>query len=207
VDWFRSPDWDDTARADFEARLQRARPHSRGQYLAIKAQALGEAGRSDAAADLLRRALEEPDAPSFEVARVLEELGDLAAEQGDRAAAETWYRRLLAEHPDGNGTTDSVEISLAEVLLDRDTDSRGEAARLLDAWMARVDTKFTNQLFRWYLAALRLAEQQGDAIAARAAARAALELAAAEPQFSRHPDVGVVHIDEPTLRRLRSLAG
>jgi hypothetical protein len=30
-EWFRSPAWDKPARADFEARLARARPHNRQQ--------------------------------------------------------------------------------------------------------------------------------------------------------------------------------
>ncbi|MGO8956786.1 MAG: hypothetical protein ACLQFR_05360 [Streptosporangiaceae bacterium] len=39
-EWFRSPAWDESARADFEVRLSRARPHNRQQYLLIKALAL-----------------------------------------------------------------------------------------------------------------------------------------------------------------------
>ena len=40
VDWFRSPDWDEPARTAFEARLARARPRNRQQYLRIKGLAL-----------------------------------------------------------------------------------------------------------------------------------------------------------------------
>ncbi len=40
-------DWDEAARADFEARLARARPHNRQQYLRIKGLSLRAAGHAD----------------------------------------------------------------------------------------------------------------------------------------------------------------
>jgi hypothetical protein len=54
-DWFRSPAWDQAARAEFELRLARARDHNRPQYLRIKGLALREAGLVDAARVLWQR--------------------------------------------------------------------------------------------------------------------------------------------------------
>lgn len=59
TEWFRTSDWDDDARAEFEKRLGRARDHNRPQYLRIKALALRDAGDKQAAGSLLRRVLDE----------------------------------------------------------------------------------------------------------------------------------------------------
>jgi tetratricopeptide (TPR) repeat protein len=205
-DWFRSSAWDDHVRADFEARLARARARNRPQYLRIKALALRDAGQIDTAKTLLLRALDLPDAYAFEVASTLEHLGDLAAQQGDQDLAERYYRRILNEQPSLSGTTGDVEISLAELLLDsRREPERSEALKLLNAWLARPGLKFDNQLFRWHLALIRMAEQTGDRETVRRAATTALELADRGPQLPRHKDIGLVHADVATLRRLRKL--
>lgn len=47
-DWFRSPAWDEAARADFEARLGHARPGNWQQYLGIKGVSLRAAGNVEA---------------------------------------------------------------------------------------------------------------------------------------------------------------
>lgn len=67
----------------------------------------------------------------------MEHLGDSYAEE-DPAAAEVHFRGLLAEHPSLNGTSHPVEISLAELLIDKgDRPSTEEALALL--------TRFSNE--------------------------------------------------------------
>lgn len=63
-----------------------------------------------------------------------ESLADMGTQRGDRATAEQLYPRILDEQPSRSGTTGSVEISLAEVLLDSgNADARAEA---LNRWTA-----------------------------------------------------------------------
>lgn len=57
-EWFRSRAWDESAWADFEVRLSRARPHNRQQqYLRIKALALRDHGQIEASKGLFRRVI------------------------------------------------------------------------------------------------------------------------------------------------------
>lgn len=206
-DWFRAPAWDAASRDDFEKRLARARPHNRPQYLRIKALALRNAGEIQAAKTLLLRVLDQPGVYPFEVACTHELLGDLAAQQGDRQVAGNYYSLVLDEQPSLSGTTGTVEISLAELLLDGGAETdRTQALDLLNSWFARPGMKFDSQLFRWHLAIIRLAEQTGERETVRRAANTALELASRGPQLVRHKDVGLVHADDATLLRLRDLA-
>lgn len=206
-DWFRSPDWSTAARDDFEQRLRRARPANRAQYLRIKGLALAEADQVDGARELWLRVLDSTDElASVEKPGALEHLGDSYATE-DSSLAERYYRRLLTEHPTGNGTTVTQHIKLAEILLERrSAKDLDEAAELLSHWANETHLPFPNAHFRWQLAAIRLAELTGDRGAAREAARRALDLAARGPVFPRHRTVGVVHADQRTMKKLRRLA-
>jgi hypothetical protein len=206
-DWFRSPDWSPEAQRDFEARLRRARGHSRPQYLRIKGLALGGAGEAEGARQLWLRVLDSTEEfAELEYPGALEHLGDSYA-AGNPALAEHYYRRLLAEYPSLGGTTATQHIKLAELLLDRGTAGDvDEAADLLDDWAQSARVPFPNAHFRWQLAAIRVAEAKRDPDASRQAARTALSLAGLGPVFPRHKTVGVVHADKATLKRLRKLA-
>lgn len=56
-DWYRRTDWHEEIEADFEARLSRARPSSRAQYLSLQGYAL-IASRPEQAEALLQRAVD-----------------------------------------------------------------------------------------------------------------------------------------------------
>ena len=205
-DWFRSPDWSPDAQADFEARLRRAHAGNRAQYTRIKGIALRESGQLDAARGLWLRILENDLGHGFEQASTIEHLADSYLEQ-DPTTAEHYYRRLLAEHPELNGTTATAEISLAELLIDKgDAVNTEEALALLNSFLERATSQFPNVLFRWHLALIRIAQATGEKETVRRAARTALDLAGREPVFPRHKTVGVVHADNWTLKRLRKLA-
>jgi predicted Zn-dependent protease len=206
-EWFRSPAWDEAALADFEGRLARARPHNRQQYLRIKGISLRAAGQLDAARELLERAADFPEGYLHETVAAWETMADMAAERGDRVAAEQLYRRILAEQPSLSGTSGNVEISLAELLLDTGRPgARDEASALLNSWIGRKQLKLDSELFRWHLALIRVAEAIGDHETVRRAANTALRLADRGPKLPRHPDVGLVQTDRATLKRLRKLA-
>lgn len=206
-DWFRSPDWSPDAQADFEARLSRARPFNRAQYLRIKGLALAEAGEKRGARQLWERVLESTEErATSQRASALEHLGDLYTDD-DSAAAEQCFRRLMAEHPTLDGTSHTVEISLAELLIDKgDRASLEEALDLLNSFLERGTSQFPSVLFRWHLALIRIAQATGERETVQRAARTALDLAGRGPVFPRHKTVGVVHADAKTLKRLRKLA-
>ena len=86
-DWFRSPEWDEAARADFETRLARARPHNRQQYLRIKGLSLRAAGRLDGARELLERAADCADGYFVQTVAAWETLADMAVVRGDHESA------------------------------------------------------------------------------------------------------------------------
>jgi hypothetical protein len=112
-EWFRQPDWDADARAEFESRLSRARPHNRPQHLRIKALALRDAGDRGSAVELLERLLGSY-ATSLDAAFAAELLGDIARDEGRSSDAARWYRTSLARGT--NATSGTAHISLAEVL-------------------------------------------------------------------------------------------
>jgi tetratricopeptide (TPR) repeat protein len=203
-DWFRSPTWQPNDQAEFERRLARARPANRPQYLRIKALALRDAGNVDAARDLFARVASETAAPASEVAFAHEALGDLHRAAGGLRQAGAEYRLALEVAPTLSGTSGEVQLSLGEVLLE--TDAAGgaaEVAALLDA--AREHVRFNSTAFRWNVLRARLAQTLGDREAQRIAATAALDLVGAQPQFSRHPTVGLVEASAETLALLQRL--
>ena len=146
-DWFRSPTWQPNDQAEFERRLARARPANRPQYLRIKALALRDAGKVDAARHLFARVASETAAPASEVAFAHEALGDLHRAAGGLRQAAAEYRLALEVAPTLSGTSGEVQLSLGEVLLE--TDAAGgaaEVATLLDA--AREHVRFNSTAFR-----------------------------------------------------------
>jgi predicted Zn-dependent protease len=205
-DWFRSPDWDEQARAEFNDRLARAKLTNRPQYLRIKALTLRNAGQTDVARELLRRLVDAyPD--SLDYGFALELLGDLARAHGASVEAEAYYRRLLSEKPDLKATTGMVEVSLAEVLIERGDRANALAAlRLLEAVFKRQKSWFNDQLYRWQLALAEIAQLIGEAETMQTAARTAIRLTREGPQLPRHPTVGVVHADDATLQWLQDAA-
>lgn len=206
-DWFRSPDWSSRAQEDFETRLARARPYNRAQYMRIKGLALSEAGERRGARELWERVLQSTEElATTQQASALEHLGDSYV-RDNAATAEDYYRRLLEEHPTLNGTSHTVEISLAELLIGKgDRASMEEALALLNSFLERGTSQFPSVLFRWHLALLSIAQATGEKETVQRAARTALDLASRGPVFPRHKDVGVVDADPKTLRRLRKLA-
>lgn len=206
-EWYRTAEWDTAAQTDFESRLERSRPHHRQQYLRIKGLSLRAAGNLDAARELLERAASAPDGHIHESVSAWEALADMAKARGDGVEAERLYRRILDDHPSLSGSTGSVEISLAELLIDRaGARETAEALELLRSWIEREGMKFDNELFRWHLCLIKVAERNGDRETAQRAARTALGLAERGPQLTRRPDVELVEADRKTLKHLRELA-
>ena len=203
-EWFRSTDCSPEGAAEFERRLARARPHNRAAYLRIKGLSVAAAGNVAAARELWVRVLDDqgPYARA-ESHNAMEHLGDSYLTD-DPEQAEAFYRRLIAENPTLNG---GPHLKLAEVLIARGTDEAlEEASRLLTQWMETDSSRFPNELFRWNVALVAVADATGHAEVAQEAARRALQQVEQGSVFPRHPGVGVVEADQATLRRLRVLA-
>jgi tetratricopeptide (TPR) repeat protein len=205
ADCFRDSAWDFATRVQFEERLSRARIGNRPQYLRIKALALRDAGKLEAAKQLLDRVLS--DYPgSMDCGICFEVLGDIAWDEGSGETAEKHYREVIRRWPDLNGTTGMVEVSLAEVLTERaGSDRHEEALRLLDSALKR-GRMMNSGLFRWNIAVARVAEQLGDRETVSRVARTALSLTKLGPQFPRHPTVGLARPDAATLAWLEKAA-
>jgi tetratricopeptide (TPR) repeat protein len=205
-DWFRSPSWTPEARRDFEQRLGRARRSGRPQYLRIKALALHAAGNDEGSEELLARIIAEYPEPASEVAFAYEKRGDLFRSRGLPSDAEASYRAAIAVVPSLSGTTGEVHLVLAEILLSRDGAAAGSEVESLLA-TARSNLKFNSTAFRWHVLRARLAAARGDLDARRSAAQEALAIVGADPQFSRHPTVGLARPTPELVAELEGFAG
>jgi tetratricopeptide (TPR) repeat protein len=201
-DWFRTTAWDAGARADFEARLARARDHNRPQYIKIKAFALLARGDSVAAEELFRRVIDEyPD--SLDAAYCAESLGNLYLAAGEFAVAEAHYRRSLQLRPDLNATSGEVHIGLAESLTRQ---GRHEEALHALEYVPLAKLTLNHSICRWNAALAAAALGVGELQVAAAAAARALALLDAPDQFTRHPGVGRAALPSKEAERLRAVA-
>jgi tetratricopeptide (TPR) repeat protein len=209
VDWYRSPAWSADAQADFEARLAHARPHNRPQYLRVKAVALAEAGARPAARELLARVIREFPDVGFEVSSAYEHLGDLYRADGMVVDGCEAYRCCLERYESHgrSGTTGLCDLSLVELILEaRLEDEYEEALRLLRTPELQENLVFHVQYFRYDVAYARVLMALGAPEQAPRWARSAIERShITDPQFPRHPDVGLVPADHPALPEMQRL--
>lgn len=204
-DWFRSDEWGDEAQRDFEGRLGQAAAGDRPQYLRIKGAALSDAGRDDAARELWLRVVR--DFPtSLDSAAALEHLGDLERRLGFNDVAESYYRDLLKRSPSLNGTSGMADVSLAEMLIDRNNEPDRDAALLLLQSALHRGNLLGDRLFRWHVALARAGSDMGDRETQQRAARTALRILTEAPAFSDNPAVGTVTSDQQTIDWLEQLA-
>lgn len=202
-DWFRSVTWDASVAAEFERRLARCRPDKRPEYMRIQAVYLARTDVPEfreVAEALLRRVIEGyPDKPSTKSA--LEQLADLFADSGRYAEAEQLLRRLIdliATSPTGtSGTSGSVELKVAEVILAAGDDTRlPDAASWLDRHSARLALEpFYDMHFRHHLARARIATRSSAVDDAAEHAQSALSWAdRTVSPFANHPDLGFAKV-------------
>jgi hypothetical protein len=158
-------------------------------------------------ASFLRRVVaEHPDEP-IQVTSAHYALGDSFATEGRFDEAQEHLRACLALEATVN-VVHNAELRLAEVLIgDKRITSLREAWELLNAASSEKGVLFHSIAWRIEVARARLRRREGDGKAASAHARNALALLDHnEPQFSRHPDVGLIVPDRRTVRELKRLA-
>jgi tetratricopeptide (TPR) repeat protein len=205
-EWFRTRDWSPESQVDFERRLLRARPYNRPQYLRIKGLALNAAGDVDGARALWQRVVDEGGVSWVEEASATEHLADSYRLDSPELAARL-YRRVSELSPTLSGTSGTHHIKLAQLLLDIGApDALPEVGELLRWWVENARMPFPDAHFSWNIAYVNWALALGDKESAREGARRALDLAQRGPVFPRHPTVGLVRIDNATMKWLRSLA-
>ena len=207
--------WNADIASAFEARLARARLTNRPQYLRIQATHLLESVNANnriVGRQLLRRVITEfPE--NFQVKSAWEQLGRSLAEESRLDDSVEAFRKALlvcSESPTGNsGTSATIELQLAEVLIERaGPGDLEESTLLLDiaAKDRQLLKQFRNVAFRYQLARTRIAKRSADPAAPKLA-RSALQIAAeTAPTFSRHPSVGRPDAAQAEIEELRRIA-
>jgi hypothetical protein len=203
--WFRSPDWDDLAKAAFETRIARATAHNKIQYTRIKGLALLGSGKPDvetAGYQMLVGILQNPNAPTHEKVTVLSQLGGRDHDRGRLDDAERNLRDALALMGTSPSGSNGLErIRLAEILLARGGQEQLEEARQLLVEEAEGEPVFVSTRFRLAIAAARVSIGLDDPKGAAGWAALALQLAEARHSgLANHPTLGLVDLD-PGLRQ------
>jgi len=157
---------------------------------------------------LLQRVISEHPDDELETAMAWADLGRFYAEEGEHELAADALRSCLnAEAAVGGGLHTGSELALVEVIVRAGwADRYPEALDLLEA-ADRAGLTLKVERWRWALAQARIASRSGRVRVAKSFAAAALALLAdPSPDFSRHPDVGLINADASTVRELKRLA-
>ena len=136
------------------------------------------------------------------------DLGRFYVEEGEHELAAGALRSCLdAEAALGGGLHTGSELALAEVIVQRRLGrSLPRGARPLEA-AEHAGLTFKIERWRWSITQARIASRSGrDADAKSLAADALALLEDASPDFSRHPDVGLIDADPSTVQELKRLA-
>jgi tetratricopeptide (TPR) repeat protein len=208
-DWYRRTEWSANTEADFFARLSRARPEMRAQYLRIQAVHLHQAGgaaRLRKALELLERMLRdypqrsEIAAAHFSRAECLSVLGQI-----DEALQA--LRSALAAERDAPNWRTRAYLSLGMLAI------RHRRADLYDEVLVALDDFGGRELFpreQYEAAAIRaiVLDARGAHEGAVAFAKQALDAAARTDTGLRyHPSVGLVRDPDPRIHdELKRLA-
>ena len=208
VEWYRTPDYDQTAKAEFARRYNRARRPGRVQYKVIKALRLmetGEPGANRWAEELLTEVIVDDDAYRHDKGGAFESLAGLHRRSGQwRFAVQALEQCISITSPSMSGTSGLPDLTLAETLLDNDPGSLPTVVDLLNSPSLTSRIKFNSDLFRYYVVTARTSQRLGQD--PRPPARRALDLLENDqPQLPRHPTVGRIHASEQTVRELREL--
>ena len=209
--WYRSADWDDGARAEFDAGLARSTREYRVQYRRIKAIALlgsGDTTKETAGRDLLEQTLADRDTRGDERTTALCLLGAFEHDAGRLDEAERHLRAalvLISSNPSGSSQLE--EIRLAEILLARGERQHLEEARDLLDRRASPPPRFLSNRFRMCLAGARVSLALEDRARAADWATEALDLAASTSSgLANHPTLGLVETDAGTRAWLTAVA-
>lgn len=213
-DWYRNKTWNPEIAAAFEARLKRSRSEfAKAQYLRIQGDCLifsADPGLRTVGLELTKRVVAEYPEVKMQVTMAYETLGDFYLDNHSYLEAEKAYRELprVMDHL-GNGLTEIWQAKLAKaIFLSGQREKYREAKQLVYELMAGTRTPaFNSSRFECFLTLARLSKALNEPEEASIYAEKALRLAAVkDPQFPRHPTVGLPMADERTLYELKQLA-
>jgi hypothetical protein len=175
----------------------------------VKALTLLEGSKDDQliAIDLLRRLVAEYGDDPVDGPTAPEYLGRSYELVGRPAQAATWYEVAVDRQRNSN-VYGLAPFRLADVVV------RAQLSEHYERTLAILQSEpFPWLGMNWHAferakSIAFLAHRLGDSAEARRAADEALDLAMnrTKPEFPRHPTVGLIEADDPTLAELRSLA-
>ena len=207
-DWYRKVSWTDDDERDFRARLKRARPENRGQYVYLQAiTLLGGADRWLTAAELLLREHIDTYPDDFRRGEAFNALGELFERREEVGQALEQYQLAMArmrEHPG----RPYAWLSYARLVARRRLRAHYETAKSAIAEFDAANP-FPLHIFRVNAALALIAKDEQRNEDARTFAIKALAAASAKTTGLRyHPLLGLVGSEEgPTIRELSRIAG
>ncbi|MBL8724057.1 MAG: tetratricopeptide repeat protein [Planctomycetes bacterium] len=206
-DWFRRTSWTEGDKAEFEAKLGRARRSSRGQYVRIQGVHLAEAGLHREAAELFERVLAEFPEP-LEIAPALSGLGQSLLALGQREPALDAMRRcVLREREYPNVKTDAW-LEFAFIVASLDVRDLFEEARGVLLEHDAQESQMIFPLQRFKLHASRAILAGTSDVAAMEAAAALREAARSDSGLRYHGKLGLVGDEFAGIKiRLRGIVG
>lgn len=192
-DWYRRTTWTDDDRADFNARLRRARKHNRPQYLRIQAVHLADAGNHTAALELLDRFLEIDDG-SIDLAQAqLQRAESLLATGNEDAAINAFRASLAAERQRPNVQTQAWLLFPWFIVETQHTELYSEADSVLSEFSATRTPSFPVSDYRLQSIKALLLAHDGNAQQAKLHAQQAMAASYAKHSGYRyHPNLGLV---------------
>lgn len=206
-DWFRRTSWTEDDKAQFEARLGRARRTNRGQYVRIQGVHLAEAGHHKEAVELFERVLAEFPEP-LEIAPALSGLAQSLLALGEREQALDALRRSVRREREYPNVRTGASLEFAFTVACLDARELFEEARNT---LRDVDAQESMLLFpleRFKLHASRAVLAGSPEIAADEAAAALREAGRSHSGLRYHGRLGLVGDDFAALRtRLRGMVG
>jgi tetratricopeptide (TPR) repeat protein len=208
-DWFRRSTWTASDRAEFEARLARARVSGRAQYLRIQAVHLEETGRDDLlppAVELLQRVVSTfPE--SIDVAPAHHLLGRCHERMGDTLLAVEAYRAAVQAERMRPGVRTDALLDFALLVAERKLTSLYSEADEVLGERAEDVPPFPIQRFKFHAAQALLADGRDPGVATQQAVLALQAAQATHSGFRYHQDLGLVGETHANLRqRLEVLA-
>lgn len=208
TEWFRRSSWTPADQAEFNAKLVRARPHKRSQYLRIQALHLAEAGCNHEALTLLDRVIAEYPDP-LQLTQAHQQRGDcLLALGSPDAALDAYWAAIEVQRAFPNVRTSApLDYAFTVARLER-RELFGRALSVLDE-LAGEDGGIVFQIEQFLESTARalIADAQAQPEASGWAKRALEAAAATHSGIARHPSVGLVaHVASPVLERLHRVA-
>ena len=214
TEWYRNKTWNAAIETEFEARLKRCRgTYSKAQNLKIQGLELLEVAKKalqKKGVVLLNRVIEEYKMEEGEVANANEALGDYYLETCEYEKAESYFRLVVkyGKKNGRNGTSWIADIKLAEVIYKSNQTAKfTEAYKYILKFPKReLKSLLNSEKFKYYELGALLGEALETKEEAKAFALQALNLSKiTEPDFSRHPTIGLIKTTKSQIAKLKKI--